>query len=204
MGDPRALAPLAEATLRAGDPGEALRLARQARERAPGDPRAFVVASRALEALGDAEPALRELQEGAERFPGDPAVLVPLGTRYLQARRFSQAKGVFERIVAREGPEMARKKVLVARALEGQERWAEALRELRAARDTAPDDLGPLEAYARVAAAAARYDEAIDALEIAARKPGARPGAYDAQLSVLRARRETQRLERLTAPGAKP
>jgi tetratricopeptide (TPR) repeat protein len=204
LGETGALPPLAEATLRAGDPGGALGVARRARELLPMDPRPIAIAARALEALGDAEGALRELEEGAERFPGHPLVLVPLGSRHLQARRFSQAKGVFEDIVAREGPALARKKVLVARALEGQERWAEALRELRGARDTAPDDLGALEAYARVAAAAGRLDEAIEALEVASGKPGARPGAYEAQLAAMRARRDASRIERLTQPPAGP
>jgi tetratricopeptide (TPR) repeat protein len=116
---------------------------------------------------------------------------------HLSQRRFSQAKAVFEGIVAKEGPAQTRKRVLVARALEGQGRYQEALREAQTAREITPDDLGALETFARIAAVVGRYEEAIEATEAAARSPAAKPAAYDARLAELRAARDAQRTRRM-------
>jgi tetratricopeptide (TPR) repeat protein len=201
FGDLRALAQLAQARLALGEADEALRLARLLVERAPRAAAGYVVASRALDALGRGGDALRELERGAARLPGDAALLGPLGDRHLAARRFSQAKATFEGIVAREGPALARKRLLVARALEGQGRLPEALREAQVAREIAPRDAGALEGFARLAAAAGRHDEALEALEAAARLPSSRPGAFAARLAALRAARDGERARRLLGEG---
>jgi tetratricopeptide (TPR) repeat protein len=140
---------------------------------------------------------LKELELGASRLPGSAAVLVPLGNRHLAQRRFSQARVVFDGIVAKEGPALARKRVLVARALEGQGRYQEALREAQVAREIAPGDLGAIDAFARIAALVGRFDEAIEVLELAARAPSVKAGAYDARLAGLRAARDEQRARRV-------
>jgi tetratricopeptide (TPR) repeat protein len=197
FGDPRALARLAETRLALDAPDDALRLARLLQQRAARDAAGYLVASRALDALGRPDDALRELELGAARLPGDAAVLASLGSRHLAQRRFSQAKATFDAIVAREGPALARKRLLVARALEGQGRLQEALREAQVAREVAPLDAAALETFSRLAAAVGRHDEAIDALEQAARAPAATPGAYDARLADLRRAREAQREQRL-------
>ncbi len=197
FGDDRALSRLAEARLALGDGGEALRLARLLEARAPRGAAGYLVASRALDALGRPAEALGELELAAARLPGEAAILAPLGGRQLAEHRFSQAKATFEAIVAREGPALARKRLLVSRALEGQGRLQEALREAQVAREVAPGEAGPLETFARLAAAVGRYDEAAAALEVAAGLPSARPGAYDARLAGLRAAREEQRARRL-------
>jgi tetratricopeptide (TPR) repeat protein len=162
----------------------------------PRDPAGYVQASFALDALGRTDEALVELETGAARLPGDPAVLAKLGSRHLAARRFSQAKTIFDGIVARDAPAAVLKHVLAARALEGQSRFQEAIREAQTARDIAPADPRALTAFARLAAVLGRYDDAIDATELAARLPGAKPGQYDAQLVQLRAAREEQKVRR--------
>jgi tetratricopeptide (TPR) repeat protein len=197
FGEPRVLASLAGATLGLGDEDEALRLARLLQERAPRLGAGYVVAARALDALGRGDEALAELDLGASRLPGDAEVLAPLGARHLAAKRYSLARTTFERIVAKEGPAMTRKRVLVARALEGQGRLQEALREAQVAREITPADLGAQETFARIAAAVGRYDEAIDALELAGRSPAAKAGAYEQRLAALRLAREELRTRRL-------
>ncbi|HET8542013.1 MAG TPA: O-antigen ligase family protein [Anaeromyxobacter sp.] len=194
FGDSSALASLASAKLALGEQGEALQLAHRLQAVAPQHSAGYVQAALALEALGRPDEALGELELGAARLPGHPDVLVPLGDRHLQKRRYSQAKAVFEAIVAEEGPAQVRKRILVARALERQGRYREALREAQVAREIAGGDVAALEAFARLAAEVGRYDEAIDALEVAARTPAAKPGAYDVRLSELRAARDEQRL----------
>jgi tetratricopeptide (TPR) repeat protein len=195
--DPRALARLAEVTLALGEREAALTLARELQEVAPDQPAGYVVASRALDALGQPDAAQRQLELGASRLPGRAEVLVPLGYRHLGQQRFSQARAVFEGILAREDGEVARKHVHVARALEGQGRFGEALREAQAARDAAPDDVAALEAFSRIAARVGRHDEAIEAIELAAQKASSSTGVYDARLAALRAAREAQRHRRL-------
>jgi tetratricopeptide (TPR) repeat protein len=95
-------------------------------------------------------------------------------------------------ILARESPGVARKKLLIARALEGQDRYAEALRAAFDARDADPDSAPPLEAIARISARAGRYDEAIQALETASHKPGRTPEAYAEWIDKLKTARATR------------
>ena len=185
-------------TSRSATASEALRLARLLEARAPRGAAGYVVASRALDALGRPDEALAGAR--ARRRRGSPArrrSSLRSAAATSPQRRFSQAKAIFDGIVAREGPALARKRLLVARALEGQGRLQEALREAQVAREVAPGDAGALETFARLAAAVGRYDEAIAALEVAAGLPSARPGAYDARLAELRAAREEQRARRL-------
>jgi tetratricopeptide (TPR) repeat protein len=189
---PAALGGLAAVALDLGEPAEALARARELQAVAPLDPGAFVLAARALTAQRDDDAAIAELQAGAGRFPGRPEVLEPLGQHQLAKRRFSQARTTFEQIVARDPAVTARKKLLVAQALEGQQRYGEALRMIADARDAAPDSTRPLEALARVSAKAGRYEDAIQALELAAKKPNVAPGAYAAWLDQLRMARVRQ------------
>jgi tetratricopeptide (TPR) repeat protein len=198
FGDPQALANLADARLTLGDAHEALTLARRAQQAAPRLAAGYLHAARALDALGRPDDALAELELGAAHLPGEASVLGPLGGRHLAQRRFSQARLVFDGIVAREGPALAHKRILVARALEGQGRHGEALREAQVAREIAPADVGVLETFSRLAAAVGRHDEAIEALEFASRAPAARPGAYEARIAELRAARDEQRVRRAT------
>jgi O-antigen ligase len=196
FGETAALARLAGAKLALEEHDEALALARRLQEVAPMNAAGYVVAARALDALGREDEAQPELELGVARLPGNAEVLAPLGARHLAHRRFSQAKAAFDAIVAREGPTQARKRILVARALEGQGRVQEALREAQVARDIAPRDLLALETFARLAAAMGRFDEAIGALEVAAGSPGATPGAYEERLAKLHAALDEQRIRR--------
>jgi len=197
FGEPVALAQLASVRLAVDDKEEALRLARLLQERAPRSASGYIIAARALDALGRSDDAIRELELGAARLPGEAEILAPLGSRHLLQKRFSQAKAIFDGIVATEGPADTRKRILVARALEGQGRYQEALREAQVAREVTPGDLAALDTFARIAAAVGRYDEAIDAIEHASRVPAVKPGAYEARLEALRRAREEQREQRL-------
>lgn len=192
--DPRALAGLARVTLELGDAADALKLARDLQRIAPEYAAGWVVAAQALEKLGDGGAGIVELERGASRLPGKGALLVPLGLRHLAAKRPSQARAVFEQIVAHEGPELAQKKLLVARSYSDQGRLAEAL---AAAQDAAATDrasAGALEAVSRYATDVGRLDLAVDALERAARLPTAKPGAYAERLTKLRAAAVEQRI----------
>ena len=194
--EPRALAPLASAALAIPDPEDALSVARLLQSDAPRTASGYALAARALDALERPDDAMKELELGATRLPGEADVLAPLGARHLAQRRFSQAKGIFEAIIARDGPRLAHKHVLIARALAGQSRYQEALREVQTARDIAPADAGVLSAFAWAAAAAGRFDEAIETLEVASRLPGATPADYAARISELRERRSEQEQHR--------
>jgi hypothetical protein len=201
--DPGALAALASTRVELREPEDALRLARALQQAAPDRVAGYTVAARALDALGRGDEAVRELELGAARLPGSEIVLLELGVRQLALRRFSQARATFEGIAARDPGAAARRKLWIARALEGQGRFQEALREASAARDATPEDPEALRTFSRLAAAVGRFDDALEALEVAARQPGARPGQYDAELASLRSARDAQRLRRM-ADGASP
>ncbi|MCM2334230.1 MAG: hypothetical protein NDI82_09820, partial [Anaeromyxobacteraceae bacterium] len=132
--------------------------------------------------------------KAAGLLPKRAEILFALGNRHMAARRYSQAKLVFDRIIAREGRELSSKRLAIARALEAQGRLGEALKEARAAQETLPGEPGPLLAMARIAEKSSLYEIAIDAVERASRLPQAIPGAYDEQLARLRQARDTQRV----------
>jgi tetratricopeptide (TPR) repeat protein len=194
--DPRALAGLARVTLELGDAAEALKLARDLEKLAPEHAGGWLVAAQALEKEGDAQAGIAELEKGAARLPGKGAILVPLGLRHLAAKRPSQARAVFEQIVAHEGPALAQKKLLVARSLFDQGRLAEALATAQNAAATDRESAGALEAVSRYAADVGRFDLAIDALERATRLPTAKAGVYDERLAKLKAAELEARLQR--------
>ncbi len=194
--EPRALAQLASARLALHADEDALSLARRLEKIEAHYPTGYVVAARALDALGRGDEAQQELELGAARLPGSAEVLTALGVHHLAKRRYSQARATFESIVAVEGPALAHKRLLVALALEGQGRYQEALAEAQVARGLLPDNSSVLVVFARIAEAVGRYDDAVDALEIAAKQPVAKPGAYDDRLAKLRAAGDEQRIRR--------
>jgi tetratricopeptide (TPR) repeat protein len=202
-----ALAGLARATLEAEEPAAALELARQIQADTPSDPSGYLVAADALVKLDREDDAVKTLEEGVSRLPKRAELLFALGRRHLGARRYSQAKLVFERIAAREGPELALKRVYIARALELQGRLSEALKEARAAVDSFPGDPGSLLTVARIAERSGLYDVAIDAVERVSRLPRSVPGAYDEQLRALKLARTTRQarfLDKLGRPSEPP
>jgi tetratricopeptide (TPR) repeat protein len=184
--DPWALAGLARVTLQLGEKDEALKLAQELERVAPLNPMGYVTAALAYEALEDDGAALLELEKGAARLPGRGAVLIPLGVRHLAAKRPTQARAIFEAIVAREGPELAQKKLLLARTFGDQGRMAEALTLAQDAAAINRESGSALEILSAYAAAAGRYDLAIDALERAGRLPTSEPGKYDERLAKLK------------------
>jgi tetratricopeptide (TPR) repeat protein len=193
---PWALAELARARAATHEYDEALRLAHLLQETAPQNANGYVVAAVSYEGLGQGDDALRELELGAARLPGNVDVLAPLGYRYLRMHRFSQARIVFESIVASERPAAAHKRVLIARALQGQGRFGEALAELQVARGFLPQDESVLALYATVAQKAGRYEDALEALELASRLPSADGKAYEAETAELRRKIGDQRTQR--------
>jgi tetratricopeptide (TPR) repeat protein len=193
---PWALAELARARAATREYDEALRLAHLLQETAPQNANGYVVAAVSHDALGRGDDALRELELGAARLPGNVDVLAPLGYRYLRMRRYSQARIVFESIVASERPAIASKRVLIARALEGQGRFGEALAELQVARGLAPQDESVLGLIATVAQEAGKYEDALEALELAARLPSADGKAYEVRTAELRRKISDQRTQR--------
>lgn len=197
--DPRSLSALAALTLASKEDGaaeEALRLAHELQRVAPLDPAGYVIAARALEAA-NADGATKELELGVARVPGNEGLLSELGLRRLAQRRFSEARADFEKIAAVDERAVARRKLLVVLALEGQGRLAEALGEARGARDADRASAAPLEAMARISAKMGRYEDALATLEEAARKGGA-PGRYDAWMARLREARTRQAVNALS------
>jgi tetratricopeptide (TPR) repeat protein len=195
FGEVGALGPLAAARLELGEYEEALRLARLLQGVSQRSSPGYVVAAKSLAALGREAEAVAEMELGASRLPGDPAVLVPLGIHHLEQRRFAQARGLFDKIVAVGSAAEARKRLLIARALEGQGRYLEALREVRIARDLAPTQPHVLDVFVRLAEAVGRYDEAIDALEIASRSPGAAAKDLESRIARLREKQHERLLQ---------
>jgi tetratricopeptide (TPR) repeat protein len=194
--DPRALAGLARVTLQLDDPAEAFRLARELQRIAPDNASGWVVAAQALEKQGDGPAGVLELEKGAKRLPGKGAVLIPLGQRHLAAKRPSQARAVFEQIVAQEGPALAQKKLLIAVSYSAQGRLAEALAAAQDAAATDRQSVRALETVSRLAADIGRYDLAVDALERASRLPDAKPEAYGDRIEKLKAAGTEQLLKR--------
>lgn len=195
FGDPRALSSLAVVTLGLQTetaPAEALRLARRLQEVAPTDPAGYTVAARALEAMQDDDAAVKELELGAARLPGDESILTNLGVHHLEKRRFSRARAAFESIAARDELCVARKKLLIVRALEGQERFGEALNAAMQARDADPTSRAPLIWMARIQAKMGRYDDAIQSILAATQKPGVTPAEYADWIDKLKMARATK------------
>jgi Flp pilus assembly protein TadD len=187
-----ALRSLSSVALQLGELEEALALARRLREQQPLDPASYLVASSALARVGRAEEARAELEQGVSRIPGSPPIVAALAEQALAARRFSEAARLAETMAARTAPEIASKRLFLARVFWAQGRMAEAIQEARSARDAVPNDAGPLLALASYCSQAGRYDEAIAAVERARSLPGARPGAYDSRLAELRTARQAQ------------
>ncbi len=188
----RALLPL---SLSLGDAEGALDLARRYQQLRPSDAAGYAAAARALARLDRADESRRELELGVARVPGSPELLGTLAEQALSARHFAEARRLVEAISARAPSEIASKRLGVARILWAQGRMTEAIQEARSASEAVPDDPGPRAALASYCAGADRLDEAIEALERAAALPGARRGAYDAELARLRTLRQTE-LER--------
>jgi tetratricopeptide (TPR) repeat protein len=197
FGNIDALANLVVTRLDLGKHDEALTLARRFEKAAPGDARSYVLAAVALEKLGRPAEGLSEFELGAARCPGERAVLVPLGQRHLERRRYSQARAMFESIVARDDPAVGEKHRLIAATLEAQGRFKEALTEAQAARDAAPKELETLELFSRLSAGVGRFDDAIEALEVASRLPSARPEDFGRRIAQLRDARDEKRLGRI-------
>lgn len=191
---PAALAGLARSTMDAGHADDALELARALEQEQPTEPVGYLVAAEALVRLEQPDEAVAELEKGAALLPRRAELLFALGNRHMAARRYSQAKLTYDRIIAREGRELSAKRLAIARALSAQGRHGEALKEARAAQESLPGEPGPLLAVSRIAEQASLYEIAIDALERASRLPQAIPGAYDDDLARLRLARDTQRV----------
>jgi O-antigen ligase/predicted Zn-dependent protease len=187
FGDLHALAELAFVELELGDVEEALRLGRLLEMARPPSDLGFLAAQRALDRLDRPDEALHELELGVARHPGSEPLLVALGERQLKDRQFSAARATFERIVARDTASMVRKRIWISRALEGQGRLREALDTIADARQLSPYDVGVLEVFSSLSAAVGRYEDAIDALELALNCPNARRELYERELARLRA-----------------
>ncbi len=199
-----ALAGLARATMAMEQADQALDLARQLQREDPTEPAGYRVAAQALRFQEKSDEAVKELEKGAALLPKRSELLFDLGNLHLAEKRYSQAKLVFERVIAREGKELSRKRLSVARALDAQGRLSEALKEARAAQDSQPGDPGPLIMVARIASRAGLYDQSIDAVERASRLPGVPAGAYDDLLLQLRQARTVQRARSLDKPAPPP
>lgn len=204
---PWALAGLARATIAAGDVEAALQLARRLEQEQPTEPTGYLVAADALSRLDLPDEAIKELEKGSALLPKRAELLFALGNRHMAAQRYSQAKLVFDKVIAREGRELSTKRLSIARALEAQGRIGEALKEARAAQQSLPGEPGPLLAMARLAEKSSLFEIAIDAVERASRLPQSIPGAYDGQLAKLRVARDTQRIrwiEKQVKPAGSP
>jgi Flp pilus assembly protein TadD len=191
-----ALRGLLPVSLALGDAEGALELARRYQALRPSDAAGYAIAARALSKLDRPEEAHGELELGVARVPGSPELLGTLAEQALAARRFAEARRLVESMTARTPGELASKRLAVARILWTQGRHGEAIQEARSASAVVPDDPGPRVALATYCAGAGRLDEAIAALEGAAALPGARPGAYAAELARLRSARQAQLEER--------
>lgn len=191
---PAALAGLARATIAGEAFEEALDLARGLQRAEPAEPVGYVVAAEALVKLHREDEAVAELERAAGILPKRAEILFALGNRHMASKRYSQAKLVYDRIIAREGRELSSKRLAIARALEAQGRLGEALKEARSAQESLPGEPGPLIAVARIAEKSSLYEIAIDAVERASRLPQTIPGSYDERLAALRQARDTQRI----------
>ncbi|MBL0278450.1 MAG: O-antigen ligase family protein [Anaeromyxobacter sp.] len=194
--DDRALVPLARATLAAGDRDEALRLARRRAAEAPTDPEGWLISAWILVQAGQEAEGVAVLERGLLAIPGAPPLVTLLAERSLLARRFGEARRIAEQMSARTPRELAARHQLVARALAGQGRVAEAIEQARSAAAALPDDPGALLAVASYCEQAGRLDDAIAAVERAATLGGA-PEALAARLEGLRKARQAQRDRRM-------
>jgi Flp pilus assembly protein TadD len=190
FGEQRALVPLAGAALGAGHPEAALEAAHRRAALAPSDAQAYALAARALLTLDRAEEAIAELNRGLAAVPGSPTLLLLLGERSLAARQPAEAFRLAEAMQTRTFSDVAMREVLEAQALAAQGRLLDGIEHARAAVSAIPDGSGPLVLLARLCAEAGRFDEAIGALEKAARMGGVDPEGISLELARLRSLRD--------------
>ncbi len=194
--DTRALVPLAQIALAGGGAEEALPLAQRRVLETPTDPEGWRLVASALVQLGREEEALAELERGLAQLPGSPPLITAKAERSMAARRFSEAKLIAEQMRASTPRELAARHLLVARALGGQGRWAEALEQAKSAAAARPEDASLHLTLATYCERAGRYDDAIAAVERAASLGG--PSAtLTARLEALKKARDAQRDRRM-------
>lgn len=202
LGEPRALLPLARATRAAGDPKEALALARRREVEAPSDAAGWRLAAELLVELEDEEAAAEEIHKGLAHAHGAVLLQGFLVDRALLAHRVAEAKKLADEIEARTPAELAQKQRLVARALAAQGRYGEAIERARSAASLEPESPWVLMDVIWLCEQAERWDDAIAALEHLAPMPGQRPEEVAARIEKLRAKKEEQRLRRLDSHRA--
>ena len=198
FGETRALAPLAGAALEAGDPAQALALARRLEVLAPLDPEGWRLASAALLARGERQPSDTELVLGLARIPGAQGLVAAQVERALAAGRPAEALRLSEGMTARSPGELAVRDAWAASALAAMGRLPEAIERLRSAAAALPEDAWPQERLAAFCAQAGRLDDAVAALEHAAALPGQAPAAWTARLEALRKQRDEAATRRRT------
>lgn len=198
--DQRPAAQRAAQLLRAEQPEEALRIARERAQAAPREVLAWRVCGQALFALNRPEEAEVELRRGLAANTGAPALLSVLGEQALAARRFSEARRLAEEMVVRTPRDAYQRHMLAARALSGQDKPRDALDQARAALAALPDTWPAMSLVARFAEQVGRYEEAVEVLEQARRLSGQVPENLEDRIQALReaqvmrdARRAAQR-----------
>lgn len=193
-GDEGALAMLARARLGARDPEGALAAAQEHLRVDPTDAPTTAVAFQALRQLGREDEAWSLLEEANRRTPGRLELVEPLVHRWLQRRRFSEARRLVESIPPQRTFEMLAREALLAHVLLAQGRDAEAAAVLERAAGAA-ENRAVLELLATVLEKLGRPAEAIVALQRAGAVPGTLPGTYDARIAAIRARAAQEAVE---------
>lgn len=202
-GDPRALLPLASALRDTGATDEAQHLARRRTAEKPDDPAAWRMVAELLVSDGMEEEALEEVARGLAAAPGAPALQGFLVERAMVHRRFSEARRLADEMVAHTPPEVAARHLLAARALAAQGRLPEAIERARSAAEAEPAAPGPLLWVSVYCQQAARFDQALEAIDRAAALPGHSRVEFADRIVEIEAARAVQ-AERRHQQGVSP
>jgi predicted Zn-dependent protease with MMP-like domain len=138
--DLEALLDEADQALADGRPEDALRLAGQARKRAPDDPDAVFLEAEALLDLGRFPEAARRYARADALLPDTPTILTGLAIAEFEQARIDQAERLLRRAVALEGREpLADAHFFLGLVLERRGAAGEAARHFARARRLAPE-----------------------------------------------------------------
>jgi len=194
--DERAVIPLAQATLAAGDSGEALALAERRARETPADIEAWRLGAAIHLQEGRVQEAATLASRGLQHNPGAPPLISLLVETALRARRFGEAHRIAEQMSIHGPADLAARHHLIARALAGQGRGAEAIAQARSAAAALPRDPVPQLIVATYCEQAGRLDDAIAAVE-RAMTLSEQPDLLAERLAALRRAQEAQRARRL-------
>jgi tetratricopeptide (TPR) repeat protein len=162
---------MAQLYLTRGDAAQALKVSEEILAIAPREAQATLLHASCLTATGDYLQARAELKKVLDQFPQSPDALLRMGTLLLSEKKYKDAEETFRRIggaPAKDPTVLA----LLTQALQGQNQGARAIQLLQDELKNNPNSPALRQLLGRAAAAAGKYDIAIEQFtQLAAANP---------------------------------